>query len=112
MQTLTRNFNCPAAGIEGCSVDHGTSPHPVCPNCGQWQHNGRYGTYVDCANDCAARGLALRVVYPRTVEGLLHDARIALAFYRQWMADKCPGTDYPFGVDVENAIAKAEGGAK
>jgi len=29
-----------------------------------------------------------------------------LTFYRRWMADKEPGTDYPFGCNVEQAIRK------
>lgn len=29
---------------------------PVCSNCGQHQHPGRYG-YPDCLNECRARGL-------------------------------------------------------
>lgn len=34
---------------------------PVCENCGQWQRTGRNG-YLDCLNDCAQRGFALKVI--------------------------------------------------
>lgn len=43
----------------------------------------------------------------------LKEARIALTFYREWMAEHVPLTTYPNGEQVEEscraAIAKAEG---
>jgi len=33
----------------------------------------------------------------------LAEARIALTFYREWMAREHPGTNYPFGNDCEKA---------
>ena len=40
------------------------------------------------------------------LKALAH-ARIALTFYREWMARKEPGTTYPFGVDAEAAACAA-----
>jgi len=45
----------------------------------------------------------------------LEDARIALTFYKNWMAKHTEGrTDYPFGIQTEDkaraAIARARGG--
>lgn len=37
-----------------CAWPRGES---VCPNCGQWQHEGNYG---DCFNECIRRGFAPR----------------------------------------------------
>lgn len=40
-----------------------TTSKPVCPNCKQWQYRGS-GGYLDCYQDCAARGFAPKVPNP------------------------------------------------
>ena len=55
------------------------------------------------SNACANSSLI--VAAPELFEAL-ENARIALAFYREWMERDHPGTSYPFGMDCERDAEK------
>ena len=48
----------------------------------------------------------LMATAPLLLKALAH-ARIALTFYREWMARKEPGTTYPSGIEAEAAARAA-----